>query len=92
VSDYCVYIVECADKTLYTGIAKNPSKRVAVHNSGRGARYTRGRRPVKLLKFTGPMRHALALWLEKRIKKCKPQEKIESINRWNRPVTITRED
>jgi putative endonuclease len=45
---YC-YIVECADGTYYTGWAVDPKHRVAVHNSGRGARYTRMRLPVKLV-------------------------------------------
>ena len=43
------YIVECADGTYYTGWAVDPEKRVAVHNKGRGARYTRMRGPVKLV-------------------------------------------
>jgi putative endonuclease len=47
-SCYC-YIVECADGTYYTGWAINPEKRVAMHNRGRGARYTRTRAPVKLV-------------------------------------------
>ena len=47
-SCYC-YIVECADGTYYTGWAIDPEKRVAVHNKGRGARYTRMRVPVKLV-------------------------------------------
>jgi putative endonuclease len=44
-----VYIVRCADGTLYTGYARDPKARVRVHNSGRGARYTSGRRPVRLV-------------------------------------------
>ena len=47
-SCYC-YIVECADGTYYTGWAMDPQKRVAMHNRGRGARYTRTRCPVKLV-------------------------------------------
>jgi putative endonuclease len=47
-SCYC-YIVECADGTYYTGWAIDPVKRVALHNKGRGARYTRTRAPVKLV-------------------------------------------
>lgn len=47
-SCYC-YIVECADGTYYTGWAVDPQKRVAMHNKGRGARYTRTRGPVKLV-------------------------------------------
>jgi len=50
-SGWFVYIVRCADDTLYTGIALDPRRRVAEHNGdGRvGARYTRGRRPVRLV-------------------------------------------
>jgi predicted GIY-YIG superfamily endonuclease len=44
-----VYIVRCADGTLYTGYARDPKTRVQVHNSGRGAKYTSGRRPVRLV-------------------------------------------
>jgi len=47
-SCYC-YIVECADGTYYTGWAIDPEKRVAMHNKGRGARYTRTRCPVTLV-------------------------------------------
>ena len=45
---YC-YIVECADGTYYTGWAVDPERRVAVHNRGHGARYTRMRLPVRLV-------------------------------------------
>ena len=44
-----VYVVRCADGSLYTGYALDPDDRVAVHNTGRGARYTSGRRPVSLV-------------------------------------------
>ena len=44
-----VYIVRCADGTLYTGYARDPRARARVHNTGRGARYTAGRRPVRLV-------------------------------------------
>ena len=43
------YIVECADGTYYTGWAVNPERRVATHNKGRGARYTKMRLPVQLV-------------------------------------------
>ena len=47
---YYVYIVECADKTLYTGIATELERRVEEHNnSEKGAKYTRVRRPVRLV-------------------------------------------
>jgi putative endonuclease len=44
-----VYIVRCADGTLYTGYARDPRAREEAHNSGRGAKYTSGRRPVRLV-------------------------------------------
>lgn len=44
-----VYIVRCADGTLYTGYARDPLARERAHNSGRGAKYTAGRGPVRLV-------------------------------------------
>lgn len=44
-----VYIVRCADGSLYTGWAADLSQRIAAHNAGRGARYTAGRRPVTVV-------------------------------------------
>ena len=44
-----VYILKCADGTYYTGWTTDPERRVKVHNSGKGARYTRARRPVDLV-------------------------------------------
>lgn len=44
-----VYIVRCADRSLYTGVARDLDARIAQHNAGRGAKYTRGRRPVELV-------------------------------------------
>lgn len=43
------YILECRDKTLYTGWTNNIEKRIEMHNSNQGAKYTRGRTPVKLV-------------------------------------------
>jgi putative endonuclease len=48
-SVHFVYIVRCADGTLYTGYARDPSARERMHNSGRGAKYTAARRPVRLV-------------------------------------------
>jgi putative endonuclease len=44
-----VYIVRCRDGSLYAGYARDPRARLRLHNSGRGAKYTRGRRPVRLV-------------------------------------------
>jgi len=48
-TDWFVYIVRCADRSLYTGVAIDVRERVATHNRGQGARYTRGRGPVRLV-------------------------------------------
>lgn len=47
-SNWICYILECADGTLYCGITNDLEKRLAAHNTGGGAKYTRGRTPVKL--------------------------------------------
>ena len=44
-----VYIVRCTDGSFYTGYARDPKARTRAHNTGRGARYTSGRRPVRLV-------------------------------------------
>ena len=44
-----VYILKCADGTFYTGYSTDPERRMKVHNSGKGAKYTRSRRPVELV-------------------------------------------
>lgn len=46
---WTVYIVRCVDQTLYTGIARDLCQRIAQHNAGTGAAYTRARRPVTLV-------------------------------------------
>lgn len=46
---YHVYIVECAGGTYYTGSTSNLDRRIARHNAGRGAKYVRGKRPVRLV-------------------------------------------
>ena len=43
-----VYVARCADGTLYTGIARDVAARIAAHDAGKGARYTRGRGPLEL--------------------------------------------
>ena len=46
---WILYILECGDGTLYTGITTNVEQRIAAHQAGKGAKYTRGRGPLKLL-------------------------------------------
>jgi len=47
--EHYVYVVECSDGTYYTGYTTDVERRVAEHNDGTGAKYTRGRRPVELV-------------------------------------------
>jgi putative endonuclease len=71
---YC-YIVECADGTYYTGWAVDPEKRVAVHNRGRGAKYTKTRRPVKLVYVEEQADRRSAMKRERAIKKMTRSQK-----------------
>lgn len=48
-----MYVVECCDGTYYTGYTTDVKKRIAVHNNGKGAKYTRARLPVKLIYVEG---------------------------------------
>lgn len=47
---WCLYVLLCMDGTLYCGITNDLARRIAQHNAGKGARYTRGRGPVKVLR------------------------------------------
>ena len=70
-----VYIVRCADRTLYTGVAKDLAARVGAHNSGRGAKYTRSRLPVKLVYREPATDRGVALRREHEIKRMTRQAK-----------------
>lgn len=79
-SCWSVYLVRCADASLYTGIAKDVEARLAKHNSGKGAAYTRARRPVALLYREDGLTRSGALVREAEIKSWpKPRkEKLAS--------------
>lgn len=73
---YYVYILECADSTLYTGITTDLERRVVEHNtSPLGAKYTRGRRPVKLVYSEQYETRGEATREEIRLKKLSRDEK-----------------
>lgn len=71
---WSVYLVLCRDESLYTGIAKDVEARLAQHNSGRGAAYTRSRRPVALLYCEKGFTRSGALVREAQIKRL-PRER-----------------
>jgi putative endonuclease len=64
-----VYIVECRDGSYYTGYTLDINRRMVLHNTGKGAKYTRGRRPVKLIWRREYKYFRKALLEEKRIKR-----------------------
>jgi putative endonuclease len=74
-----VYIVKCSDNTLYTGWTSNIDARVKVHNSGTGAKYTRGRLPVTLVYWEVLDSRSQALSREAAIKKMSKAQKISLI-------------
>lgn len=77
---YYVYILQCADGTLYTGITVNLERRIVEHNSLKtGAKYTRARRPVKLLFSKRFRNRSNAAKAEYRMKQLSRQEKLEMI-------------
>ena len=72
-----VYIIECADLSLYTGISNDVAARLASHNEGRGAKYTKGRGPVKLKALFEFATKSEALKEEFRIKQLSKSQKLK---------------
>lgn len=70
-----VYVVRCADHSLYTGIAVDVRARIARHNAGKGAKYTRGRRPVALVYQESAASYSAALKREHAIKRLPVKRK-----------------
>lgn len=74
-SKFYVYILKCSDRTYYTGYTNDLEKRLACHNSGLGAKYTRGRLPVKMLWSKECESKGHAMSQEFKIKKLSRKEK-----------------
>jgi putative endonuclease len=75
VEAWFVYIAECVDGTLYVGVARDVAARIAAHDAGRGARYTRGRGPLQLLTKRRCATHGDALRLELALKRIPRADK-----------------
>ncbi len=71
-----LYILRCGDGSLYTGITTDVEKRLAVHQSGKGAKYTRGRGPLELVYREACGDHAQALSREREIKALTRVQKL----------------
>ena len=78
-SVYYVYLLRCADDSLYTGISNDLTRRLCLHNAGKGAKYTRGRRPVALVYQEAWPDKGAALRREREIKKMRREEKLALI-------------
>ena len=75
----CVYILRCADDTLYTGWTNDIEKRIAAHNAGMGAKYTKPRLPVQLAYLEICEDKQQAMRREYQIKQLTREEKLELI-------------
>ncbi|MDP8213437.1 MAG: GIY-YIG nuclease family protein [Candidatus Zapsychrus exili] len=75
-----VYIIECRDKTLYVGVAKDVEKRVGLHNKGLACRFTKYCKPVKLLYVEEALNQNIALSRERQLKGFTRQKKLDLIN------------
>jgi putative endonuclease len=85
-----VYMVRCRDDSLYTGITNDLARRVAAHSAGRGARYTRSRRPVTLVYSRRTRDKASALRAEWRLKQLSRADKLALIASSVRPRAVRR--
>lgn len=72
---WSVYIIQCRDQTLYTGITNNLTKRLEMHESGQAAKYTRGRGPFKLVYQEFLENRSLSTKRESEIKKLSKEDK-----------------
>ncbi len=70
-----VYLLRCGDGTFYTGIARDVAARLRKHQAGRGARYTRGRGPLLLVRVEPAASHGAALRREAAIKRLRRPQK-----------------
>ena len=76
---WVVYLLRCSDNSLYCGISNNLAARLAEHNSGKGAKYTRSRRPVALAAAGPEMTKSEALKLEHKIKQLPADQKLQGL-------------
>lgn len=75
-----VYLLRCADDTLYAGCTNDPQRRLQQHNAGQGAKYTRSRRPVTLVYLEQAEDHSQALRREAALKRLSRKEKLALID------------
>jgi putative endonuclease len=82
-----VYMLRCKDGSLYTGWTNDLEHRLAMHNSGRGAKYTRGRGPLELVYSEELPDKEAALRRECAIKKLRREQKLALLQTWQARIT-----
>jgi len=90
-NNWVVYLVRCSDKSLYCGISSDVHRRLKEHNAGRGAKYTRSRRPVELVDFSPELPKGEALKLEYRLKQLSADQKISALSKVRREIIFKRD-
>ena len=80
-----IYMLRCGDGTLYTGYTDDVQRRLAVHNSGKGAKYTRSRLPVELVYWEELPDKSAAMRREAAVKRLTRPEKLKLLNEKERP-------
>ena len=85
---WVVYLVRCSDNSLYCGISNDLKNRLIEHNSGKGAKYTRSRRPVEQVGISSEMTKSEALKLEYAIKQLPVEKKIAELTRKENEMTV----
>ena len=78
-NNWIVYLVRCSDNSLYCGITNHIANRLKAHNSGKGAKYTRSRRPVELEAVSSKMAKSDALRLEYYLKQIPAHKKVPEL-------------
>ena len=81
--EWVVYLVRCADESLYCGITNDIERRLVAHNSGKGAKYTKSRIPVEMAGVSSKMTKSEALKLERRIKQVPSGKKVFELTQKN---------
>jgi len=80
-NEWCVYLLKCADETLYCGVTKDIKNRLKTHNEGKGAKYTRGRLPVTLVCFVEGLTKSDAYSMEYKVKRLPKYKKAEYLHK-----------
>jgi putative endonuclease len=89
-ASWSVYLARCADGTLYCGIARDVAARIAAHDAGRGAKYTRGRGPLAVLATRRCRAVGTALRIERAVKQLPRSEKLALAAEPARLATLAR--